>query len=276
MTVKLKLDQWIRRRECGLVTSLQYQHGMYVDPFLVRNMRFDYSFDEHDGCVNTVSFTQDGNYILSGSDDRQIFMLDWIRRKVVTRLNVGHFANVFQAKTMYNSNNSEIVSCGADGRVIHSILRHDGVTVPKLLASHRGRAHKLALRPDMPDVVVSCGEDHLLHVIDLRSSDPISHSVLFDYQLNSVASSPAQPNLLCVAGDSTQVVEIDMRGLHAQQPVTFSSLGAVRMMAPRGVRGFSHVTCAVYSHDGCVLASYSGNKIFLFPNSVPTDHSRVE
>ena len=32
----------------------------------------------HTGCVNTVSFTQDGSRLMSGSDDQQIIVWDYI------------------------------------------------------------------------------------------------------------------------------------------------------------------------------------------------------
>jgi DDB1- and CUL4-associated factor 8 len=31
----------------------------------------------HDGCVNTVSFTNDGERLISGSDDQSIIIWDW-------------------------------------------------------------------------------------------------------------------------------------------------------------------------------------------------------
>lgn len=35
------------------------------------------TLEGHDGCVNTISFTDDGDTLISGSDDRSIIMWDW-------------------------------------------------------------------------------------------------------------------------------------------------------------------------------------------------------
>lgn len=36
------------------------------------------TLEGHSGCVNTVSFTQEGDILLSGSDDQAIILWDWM------------------------------------------------------------------------------------------------------------------------------------------------------------------------------------------------------
>ncbi len=44
---------------------------------LVERMRLQRSLKGHDGCVNTCSFTPNGDSLLSGSDDLAVIMWDW-------------------------------------------------------------------------------------------------------------------------------------------------------------------------------------------------------
>lgn len=48
----------------------------------------------HDGCVNTVEFTPDGRYLISGSDDTQLILWDFALSKAVVEFQSIHVANV--------------------------------------------------------------------------------------------------------------------------------------------------------------------------------------
>ena len=84
---------------------------------MVARMELACVLDGHDGCVNTVSFTPGGSFLLSGSDDRHICMWDWAAASVRLRFKSGHSNNVFQARALPNSSDRTIVSCAADGQV---------------------------------------------------------------------------------------------------------------------------------------------------------------
>lgn len=72
---------------------------------------------KHKGCVNTVSFNTQGDILVSGSDDRRVFLWDWELGKVKLSFHSGHSNNVFQAKFMPFSDDRTIVTCAADGMV---------------------------------------------------------------------------------------------------------------------------------------------------------------
>lgn len=59
----------------------------------------------HKGCVNTVSWNQTGEYILSGSDDQTIVVTNPYTGKVLIDYNTTHRANIFSAKFMPQSGN---------------------------------------------------------------------------------------------------------------------------------------------------------------------------
>jgi len=74
--------------------------------------------EKHRGCVNTVSFNESGDILLSGSDDRRVILWDWEIGRVKLSFHSGHGNNVFQAKFMPYSDDRSIVTCAADGQVI--------------------------------------------------------------------------------------------------------------------------------------------------------------
>ncbi len=105
-------------------------------------------------CVNTVAFTPEGDFLLSGSDDLNVILWNWrtggcgpprgsaaahaapgppqrgsaerahtprLRRrragKPVATFETNHLNNIFQARALPFTNNRTIVTCAADGQV---------------------------------------------------------------------------------------------------------------------------------------------------------------
>ncbi len=75
--------------------------------------------EKHRGCVNTVSFSEDGDILVSGSDDRRVILWDWQTGCIKLSFNSQHENNVFQAKIMPCTDERSIVTCAADGQVFH-------------------------------------------------------------------------------------------------------------------------------------------------------------
>lgn len=57
----------------------------------------------HKGCVNTVSWNDKGEYLLSGSDDQTIVVTNPYTGKVLVQYKTAHRANIFSAKFMPQS-----------------------------------------------------------------------------------------------------------------------------------------------------------------------------
>lgn len=78
----------------------------------------------HRGCVNALSWSDDGSTLLSGSDDKRICI--WASdssstdsvsphpMKLVETIATGHRANIFSARYLPNTNTPTIVSCAGD------------------------------------------------------------------------------------------------------------------------------------------------------------------
>ena len=71
----------------------RHTHGPRVDPFIPR-IRVNASLKLHRGCVNTVEYSADGQYILSGSDDTVIALWDAGTRTKKIRYPTRHYGNV--------------------------------------------------------------------------------------------------------------------------------------------------------------------------------------
>lgn len=67
--------------------------------------------------MNTISFNNSGDLLVSGSDDRMIMLWHWDSGTVKLSFHSGHGNNVFQAKFMPYTDDRIIVSCAADGEV---------------------------------------------------------------------------------------------------------------------------------------------------------------
>ena len=56
-------------------SSFNQRFGRSLD--LIHRLQLDRKLDKHEGCVNTVSFTHDGQRLVSGSDDLYVNVWNW-------------------------------------------------------------------------------------------------------------------------------------------------------------------------------------------------------
>ena len=90
--------------------------------FLLTRLEKHTTLEGHGGCVNTTKFTNDGNVVITGSDDTNIKLWDWRTGECLLTVETLHTGNIFQATQLLHSSDS-IVSCAADGQVqIHSLV----------------------------------------------------------------------------------------------------------------------------------------------------------
>jgi len=245
---------------------------------LTKRLEIGYKLEGHDGCVNALHFDPEGSLLASGSDDKDIIVWDWERRRKKHRFDSRHEANVFQSKFLPLSGTSpHIVSTSRDGQVRLAILRQDGGDViTKKMAQHRGSSNKLALLGPHtnPYTFVTCGDDGVLWTVDVR--EPKATKLLVQRESTSesgsggrtiaaytVHANPADDNMVVTAGRDPHVRMYDRRYASEQnnQPV--------KKYCPRhlvsGDSGKANITCAVWNHNGTeIVASYNDEEIYLF------------
>lgn len=212
----------IWQREIGGLSPKIFKDRLAASEDLVLRLGIQRKLNQHRGCVNTVSFNDHGDILISGSDDRMVLLWDWEAGKVELSFHSGHSNNVFQARFMPFTNDQTIVTCGADGEVRLAEVRQSGEVSTSMLAQHDGRAHKLAIEPGSSRVFYSCGEDGLVQRFDLRtraatelfvcrSAEGKSATSMPIVSLNAIVLDPRNPNYFAVAGNDRYAHLYDVR-----------------------------------------------------------------
>lgn len=154
---------------------LQFQRKYYGSLHAAQRLELMSMMEYHDGCVNALGFNPTGNLLASASDDLRVVIWDWATGKRKTSWFTRHRNNVFQCKFLPLSGQSELqlVTSARDGQVWLWQLGQDGLRGSRKLGYHRGASHKLALVPEQPHVILSCGEDALVYRHDVREAKPV-------------------------------------------------------------------------------------------------------
>ncbi len=71
---------------------------LYGLPSVVKRLMMQKRLREHEGCVNCINFSWQGDLLASGSDDLHVVQWDWRRGRMVSKFETGHVANVFQVR----------------------------------------------------------------------------------------------------------------------------------------------------------------------------------
>lgn len=266
-------------RELGSVKPRETPRSYSANPAFIQRLNLQRKLQGHSGCVNTVAFSPCGTRLYSGSDDHHIKLWDWERGTQLLSWDSGHHSNVFQARAFPNSDGSTIVSSAADGQIrVAGILQGASRHVfSRRIGRHEGRAHKIAFT-EHPWTFLSCGEDGYVNYYDLRQPTPLIPLLTVvsfrqrPLELYSIAINPLNASEFCVGGQDEAVRVFDLRRPAAgpQQAVP------LHFLAPRGLcsqeRMFDpHLTCAVYSRRGEILASYNDEDIYLLsPDAIKT------
>ncbi|KAJ7967117.1 DDB1- and CUL4-associated factor 8-like [Quillaja saponaria] len=281
---KAVVDVW--HREVGELSTRNFAHRLGGSEDLVLRLDMHRKLEKHRGCVNTVSFNEDGDILVSGSDDKRVILWDWETGNIKLSFHSGHTNNVFQAKLMPYSDDRSIVTCAADGQVRHAQILERGCVENKLLARHQGRAHKLAIEPGSPHIFYTCGEDGLVQHFDLRTG---AATELFTCQrindrrsyipvvnLNAIAIDPRNPNLFAIAGSDEYTRLYDIRKYKWDGSTYFGQ--PANYFCPPHLTGDKKVaiTGLAFSEQSELLVSYNDEFIYLFtrdmglgPNPIP-------
>ncbi|WOH04329.1 hypothetical protein DCAR_0623738 [Daucus carota subsp. sativus] len=262
----------VSQREVGQISNRIFAQRLAASEDLVLRLDLHGKLEMHRGCVNTVSFSSDGDILVSGSDDRRVILWDWQSGCAKLAFHSGHNNNVFQAKFMPFSDDRSIVTCAADGQVRSAKILERGHVETKLLSRHRGRAHKLAIEPGSPHIFYTCGEDGLVQHFDLRTG---AATELFTCQstqdglmpvvrLNAIAIDPRNPNLFAVAGSDEYTRLYDIRRYKWDGSSDFGQ-PADYFCPPHLIGdGLVGITGLAFSDQSELLATYNDEFIYLF------------
>lgn len=256
---------------CKINNKINFNERVQGSLEMVRRLKMFDQMKYHEGCVNALSFNRIGTLLASGSDDLNIVLWNWQRSRPSLIYDSGHRSNVFQAKFMPFSGDCHVISCARDGQVRLAELSLTGVCkATRKLANHRGAVHKLALEMDSPNVFLSCGEDAVTFLFDLREDRP--HRLVTTKEnekkvpLYSIHSNPTNSNQFCVGGRDHYIRVYDKRKIAADVDD-----GVYKKLCPDHLVDSevkANVTCASYNYNGTeILGSYNDEDIYLWDNT---------
>ncbi|XP_077392282.1 DDB1- and CUL4-associated factor 6 isoform X2 [Festucalex cinctus] len=243
----------------------------------VQRLKLEATLNVHDGCVNTISWNDTGEYILSGSDDTYLAITNPYNKKVKKSIRSGHRANIFSAKFMPHTNDQEIISCSGDGILYYTHTEKSAEFNRQCqFTCHYGTAYEIMTVPNDPYTFLSCGEDGTVRWFDLRmktscTKEDCKDDILINCRraATSISISPLMPYYLAVGCSDSSVRIYDRRLLGTRATGNYMGRGTTGMCVRFVPAHLSNKSCRVtslcYSEDGQeVLVSYSSDYIYLF------------
>ncbi|XP_063811058.1 DDB1- and CUL4-associated factor 6 isoform X2 [Pseudophryne corroboree] len=240
----------------------------------IQRLKLEASLNVHDGCVNSISWNNTGEYILSGSDDTTLVICNPYNRKVLTKIRSGHRANIFSAKFLPLTNDKCIISCSGDGVIYLTNIEKDAETNRQCrFTCHYGTAYEIITIPNDPYTFLSCGEDGTIRWFDIRVKTSCTKEDCKDDVLiycrraaTSIAVCPPAPYYLAVGCSDSSVRIYDRRMLATGITSSRGTTGMCARFVPSHLTNKScRVTSLCYSEDGQeVLVSYSSDYLYLF------------
>ncbi|KAK5920604.1 hypothetical protein CgunFtcFv8_024397 [Champsocephalus gunnari] len=243
----------------------------------VQRLKLEGTLNVHDGCVNTISWSDTGEYLLSGSDDTFLVISNPYNKKVKKSIRSGHRANIFSAKFMPHTNDQEIISCSGDGVIYYTNTEKSPEHNRQCqFTCHYGTAYEIMTVPNDPYTFLSCGEDGTVRWFDLRTKTSCTKEDCKDDILincrraaTSISISPLVPYYLAVGCSDSSVRIYDRRMLGTRTTGNYMGRGTTGMCVRFVPAHLSNKSCRVtslcYSADGQeVLVSYSSDYIYLF------------
>ncbi|XP_072756502.1 DDB1- and CUL4-associated factor 6 isoform X2 [Anoplolepis gracilipes] len=243
---------------------------------LIQRMSLLKRLKVHNGCVNSICWNDNGELILSGSDDQHLVLTNAHKYEVLTAYKTSHRANIFSAKFLPNSGDHCIVSCSGDGIILYTDLMRTKETFHNQFTCHTGTTYEIATIPDEPHSFLSCGEDGTVRWFDLRVKDKCSklrckEDVLISCQraVTALSVNPIMPHHIAIGCSDSTVRIFDRRVLSTPATDWKDTEKLVRPLCSFTVPEFEgssyRITSLSYSPDGQdVLVSYSSDHLYLF------------
>ncbi|XP_071993376.1 DDB1- and CUL4-associated factor 6 isoform X3 [Engystomops pustulosus] len=268
----------VRKRTLGLYEPAALRVNYLGRREFIQRLKLETTLNVHDGCVNTISWNNTGEYLLSGSDDTSLVICNPFNKKVLTRIRSGHRANIFSAKFLPLTNDKQIISCSGDGVIYYTNIEKDAETNRQCqFTCHYGTAYEIMTVPNDPYTFLSCGEDGTVRWFDMRlktscTKEDCKDDILIHCRraATSITVCPPAPYYLAVGCSDSSVRIYDRRMLGTGNYANRGIMGmCVRFVPPHLSNKSCRVTSLCYSDDGDeVLVSYSSDYIYLFDPKV--------
>ncbi|XP_029711676.1 DDB1- and CUL4-associated factor 5 [Aedes albopictus] len=149
-----------------------FRNNLFHERLRIARNLYKKDLVSHYGCVNAIEFSQEGELLVSGGDDRRVLL--WhvdkaiLDKEVPIAMNKQHLSNIFCLGL--DSRNHRIFSGGNDDVVIvHDIQTRESVDV----FLHSKPVYGLSIDPTNDSVFATAGEDGKILIFDLRDSSDV-------------------------------------------------------------------------------------------------------
>ncbi|XP_039300996.1 DDB1- and CUL4-associated factor 6-like [Nilaparvata lugens] len=185
----------------------------------------------HHGCVNCICWSDNGDLLLSGSDDQRLVITNAHTLKGVTDYKTSHRANIFSAKFLPNSGDHNIVSCSGDGIILFTDLTRTSDIHTNQFNCHTGTTYDVTTVPGEPYTFLSCGEDSTVRCFDLRIKESCyrmdcTEDVLISCQraVTALTVNGTAPHELAIGSSDSTVRIFDRRNLGTKSSGSLHSI----------------------------------------------------
>ncbi|KAJ8941914.1 hypothetical protein NQ318_013247 [Aromia moschata] len=217
-TCEIKMVKPSLLNPLGYIIQRQYR-----DNVIIKNKLFSERFSKaknlyrkdllaHYGCVNAIEFSEEGELLVSGGDDRRILL--WsvagaiYDRGIPFAMHTTHSSNIFCVA--FDRENKKIFSGGNDDQVlIHETYSgHLKTKIP-----HRKPVYGLSINRQNDNVLATAGDDGRILLFDLRESSSQDVQVLAKQKtgFHSVMFNPTNPRFLVTANSEDGIALWDCR-----------------------------------------------------------------
>ncbi|CAH1117192.1 unnamed protein product [Phaedon cochleariae] len=199
------------------LTERQYSDNIFIKNNLfsarfanARNL-FRKDLVSHYGCVNAVEFSVDGEFIVSGGDDKRVLMwtvpLAIYDQGAPVVMRTTHRSNIFCLT--FDSNNEKIFSGGNDDQV----LIHEVHTITSIGSiPHEKPVYGISIHPQNNNIIATAGEDGRILLFDVRDTSQDAQVVAeHNSGFHSVKFNPLKPRYLVTANSEEGIQLWDCR-----------------------------------------------------------------
>lgn len=240
---------------------------------VVKSLDLETVVEGHDGCVNTIHWSDDGKFILSGSDDSTLQIYSYGTYRQAHRLLTGHQGIIFSARFFPRTGNSKVVSGENHGMVRVTDVEYPTLSAPFLC--NRGAVYQVI--PISPDVFYTCGYGRTVREYDLRVDSAcectrgMCHKGILikgkNQSITSLAFNPLKDYEFCTAiGTTVRIYDTRKlkrrHGLLAGEQKT-ASLAEYDITNKGEPKAVSRITNMTYNSDGTEVLVSSRTKVIL-------------
>ncbi|XP_065081570.1 uncharacterized protein LOC135704072 [Ochlerotatus camptorhynchus] len=158
-------------RELGDTVD-NFRNNLFHERLRIARNLYKKDLVSHYGCVNAIEFSQEGQLLVSGGDDRRVLLWDVdkaiLEKESPISMNKQHLSNIFCLGI--DGHNSRIFSGGNDDVVIvHDTKTRESVDV----FLHSKPVYGLSIDPSNDSIFATAGEDGKILIFDLRDGSDV-------------------------------------------------------------------------------------------------------